>query len=191
MYVCTTLLKDDTFEIYDNKVVTFDILYDDNFHLLTFNRMHGKTFDFLQLSKKMSMNISLDGFKQFCKDWIENLKSLTQFQYEEFLNESGAFVNELYEAKRDSVYFPDTVKKFDIFKWNKLLSIKYYYNNNIIISALKNGKSLLTNDSDEKIYFTKVEVPLSEYYELYYVKKYYLIRKALQSLLDELSEKGM
>ena len=192
MYVYRTLLKDDTFETYDNKVLTFDILYDDDFHLLSFIRMHGKSMDSLSKVNKMSLNISLNDFKQFCKDWIQNLKSLTLFQYEDFQDDKGAFVDDIYVKKRDSVeYFPDTVTTISTFKWNKLFSIKYSYNNNIIVDILKKGKSLLTNDSNTRVYFTKIGKPLSEYYSLYYIKKYYLIRKQLQSILDEFKQKGV
>ena len=163
------------------------MFYDDNTKLLTFNRMRGPNADSLKLVKKLSISISLDEFKDFCTKWIENLKSLTLFQYEDFLNESGGFVDEIYASKRDSVEnFPDTVTTLSTFKWNDLLSIKYYYNNNVIVSALKKGKKLLSNDSADKINFTKVEVPASEYYALYYVKKYYKIRLKLNEILNEL-----
>lgn len=187
MHIYKTLLLDDTFETYNNMIISFDMFYDDNLKLLTFNRMRGPNINSLNLVKKLSISISLDEFKDFCTKWIENLKSLTLFQYEDFLNESGGFVDEIYASKRDSVEnFPATVTTLSTFKWNNLLSVKYYYNNNIIISALKKGKELLSNDSANKINFTKVEVPMSEYYALYYIKKYYKIRLKLNEILSEL-----
>lgn len=187
MHIYKTLLLDDTFETYNNMIISFDMFYDDNLKLLTFNRMRGPNINSLNLVKKLSISISLDEFKDFCTKWIENLKSLTLFQYEDFLNESGGFVDEIYASKRDSVKnFPATVTTLSTFKWNNLLSVKYYYNNNIIISALKKGKELLSNDSANKINFTKVEVPMSEYYALYYIKKYYKIRLKLNEILSEL-----
>ena len=173
------ILTEDKNDSYEGFVYQIVIEYDKDNELLSFIRKKGKLF--YQIPKNVSeigriqIKLSKQDTLDFLKSWIKDIESICTLSYELY---------QTSENKPDDRLLSELVKITHTWKWNKHIQIKYHYNQNMAISLIgDHEKENLGQNKSKDIKIAPFKIPIGKYGNLFYLKKYSTIMKAVQNLI--------